>query len=163
MSNISDLNNLNDFEITSLSYKYQSEIDKLELKNYKCPPEFSKIANQKAYRWVFSPYKKDCFNPPAIKSPLRANNNKASEEDKCGLFGMSMHISIEASIKAFLFLEKTNRKLREKMATHIAEGTLMPSHGVCTEEDEFGHFDFYEYKNNNCTKHFSVIQEIPKS
>lgn len=79
--------------------KYQNEIAEAMPSSDVCPPSFAIASDICAYRWVFNPHTNNCFLPPAIKKPARVGLEKNSNRI-CGLFGLSMHTSEQASENA---------------------------------------------------------------
>ena len=134
-------------------FKYETQISGLS----DCPPVFAKVNHGAAFRWVNNPQTSSCFTPQAIRNPKRLNDASKA----CDLWGLSMHTSEEASLTTFLFLEKSIKKLRKNVGDHISSGQITKQSGLCTDPDQYNHFNIYEFAGNDFRKTFNIIQHIP--
>lgn len=143
----------------SQKFKYYNEIETVRIAGGVCPPSFALSVNKTAYRWVSNPSTSSCFHPPAIKNPRRVFSG--IPEKSCGLWGLSMHESEQASLTAFKFLEKSFKNLRKTVGNHIASVKITPNSGVCSPTDQHYHFDVYEYEGNFFENSSTIIKAIP--
>ncbi|HHR5849466.1 TPA: hypothetical protein ACS7XE_003697, partial [Providencia alcalifaciens] len=93
------------------------------------------------------------------KNPKRINDSKML--DKCSCFGLSLYATQEQAETVFSELEKTFKKARKSIGTHVSRGELTTSDGVVTDIDDKGHFDFHPYLGIDIKTKFALIREIP--
>lgn len=65
----------------------------------------------------------------------------------CSEFGLSMFGTEEQARAKFGALVETRPEIRKTIGTHLAQISLMPSHGLQTYPTETGHFDLFEYQD----------------
>jgi hypothetical protein len=142
--------------------KYSTDVQAITTSGESCPPQNAVETTRNAYHWCANPMTINCFSPVAVKNPKRVHKESDLNE-KCSYWGVSMYMSLEASIRAFQSLEKSMRNARKTLGSHVATGELTPSHGRQTSPDEFGHFDLHEYASVDLLPDFQIVQQIPGS
>ena len=101
----------------------------------------------------------DCFLPQGKKQPKRVQS-ESDLKKKCELWGLSMFDSLQNSEKRYNQLKKSIKNIEKTLGTHIAEGSITPSTGVCSPVASSGHFDVYEYTSNNFKPFFKIIKAL---
>jgi len=134
-------------------YKYKEHIEKHAPKN--CPPTQAKEINIVAYRWVRKPIEVDDFKS---HYSLDRHPPKATEKFhlECKYCGLSLFTTID-------FAELGLRKAWKRTTipyTHIAEGKILESYGVCTSANDDGHFTIHEYAGIDLIPFFKIVKEI---
>ena len=106
-----------------------------------------------AYRYVHSDIS-DCNNflPPAIQQPQRLFKNK------CSSYALSFFENKEGALKRYKRLVKNSENVSKLLGENLAEGNIIDKHGVCTENNNFSHFDLFEFSDSpNFCDSFSII------
>jgi hypothetical protein len=116
-----------------------------------------------AYRFVFknpshSRYSNN-YLPVFLINPDRRKIDD-SEDVQCDGYGLSCFDSLQSAQQRFEELLKKNKKLRDILGTHIAEGQVDPSDGVVTRSDYKGHFTLHESDIANLPSKFAVIARL---
>jgi hypothetical protein len=133
--------------------KYKDEIDGLS----DCPPSNCIGQHKEAYRFIKNIITKESFLPVGIQNPSR----KLGHSQKCGAYGgLSMFEDENSAKKRFKILSRTNKKISKSLGNKLAKGQLSPIHGLCSPNNDSGHFTLYEYKDNNVENVFSIIGEL---
>jgi hypothetical protein len=141
--------------------KYSDEMRTIVEQGYDCPPHGASERNVVAFRWCADPPTTSCFSPQAKRNPPRLMRaNELSE--KCSCWGLSMHTSLEHSIRAFLRIESSFRMARKVFGGSVAEGRLLPKHGRTTTPDTHGHFALFEYLGEDVATAFRLHSTIPQ-
>jgi hypothetical protein len=135
-------------------YKYQSYLDTMN----NCPPQVCEHRELTAFRFVSANVKeKENFLPPLIKTPQRIipGNDK-----RCDGYGLSFFASVSQAASFYASLQNTVKNIHISIGTHIAEGNLKPTDGVCTKVNSQGHFTLHEYSNANLKLHFRIVKQV---
>lgn len=135
--------------------KYQTELCSIA----NCPSPSCTNDRRKAYRFVFNPINTDSFLPQGIKKPSRGHK-EISDDEKCSLLALSMFISEKAACKRYEELRKKIKNIGKTLGSHLAEGVIQPHHGVMSQPNSKGHFDFFESSGVDLTKDFNVISNL---
>lgn len=142
-----------------MPFKYHSYIGGLK----DCPPRSCQPRTLTAYRFVFadsshSRYPNN-YLPVALINPARRKIG-GTDNEVCASYGLSFFDSLRNAQRRFEELRKKNKKLRNTLGTHIAEGQLDPSDGVVTKSDYKGHFTLHESDVANLPPKFTVIARL---
>lgn len=132
--------------------KYQETIDNQNL-SIECPNGCSE-KNVKAFRWVFEDVNHEENFLPRIFTIGPKRRNELSDEGTCLSCGLSFYGSYDSAINNF---QNMPPKIQKKIQyTNIAEGTLNEEDGVASDENNAGHFTFYEYYDANLFEKFEI-------
>lgn len=143
-----------------ISLKYAADLHVITATGESCPPQDAVECTRTGFHWCMEPMTANCFAPSAAKNPRRLHKEHDAKE-KCSLWAISMHVSLEASLAAFQDLEKSVPRLRKSVGDHVASGELQPAHGRQTSLDGNGHFDLHEYAAVDLLTAFAIAQKIP--
>lgn len=125
-----------------------------------CPPKDAVAKNTRAYRFVFQPFGSSSFSPQGVKKPARVDS-ELDTKNKCSLLALSFFTTQAFAELRFKSLEKSNKKIRKTLGSHIAEGNLDPSDGVQTPPcPRSGHFDLHESGNTVLESKFTVVAAL---
>lgn len=142
-----------------MSFKYSSHIGGLK----DCPPSSCQPRTVTAYRFVFidpnHPKYRNNFLPVSIIDPTRLDINDPDEK-QCDMYGLSFFDSVASARRRFEGLLIDRPKLRDKLGTHIAEGTIEPPDGVVTRPDGKGHFTLHESDVADLQPKFNPVAEL---
>lgn len=120
--------------------RYHAFISKLD----SCPAHATLRCNEPAYRVVHSDLKHpDNFVPQAVSQPDRLAT--ASDSRQCGLWSLSLYRDPQQLRNLILKMEKTSPKFRKIVGDHYVKLDMKEHDGRRTPDDQFGHFNFYEY------------------
>jgi hypothetical protein len=72
-----------------------------------------------------------------------------------------MHETVAASLTAFAFVEKSFKRAKKTLGTHVAVATINGVHGISTPSDQYGHFDLHPYVGGPFLTTFVVNSQIP--
>jgi len=125
-----------------------------------CPPATATGETREAWRWTFNPFSDNCFLPVAKRNPMRLNRAEAAEE-QCSCWALSMHRTDRESISAFQALERSFKRARQTLGTHLATAVIDASHGLSTAANAHGHFDLHPFRQVNFESVFKVVDAIP--
>jgi len=139
-------------------YLYRSFISKIE----KCPAtDYSNRNIGKCFRWIYSDISDlRNFEPPAVRSN---RVNHWIHVKSCGKFASSFHIDLEGSIAHYKKLcnQFGLHKASEWFGTHIAQGSIAVSDGVCNDPcSQFSHFDIHLYVEHTLHLNFTLIDKL---
>ncbi|MCO7183894.1 hypothetical protein HER15_08105 [Tenacibaculum mesophilum] len=136
-----------------MDYYYQKQINELE----RCPPDDYKNIKCVSYRWVFKDINdRRNFIAQAEKNPKSLNDK--TDLEKCAIYALSFHNSIENSQRHFSILNKKFKNIKKRLGTHIAKGSLVHNDGVGSNIDKNGHFNFHHLENCNLNERFEIIR-----
>lgn len=144
--------------MSSAPYKFVSQLNQLQVAGVHCPPLGACPQVLVAWRWVANPLTAQCFEPPAVRNPLRQLNDPVKI---CSSWALSMHITESQSIDAFKSLEKNFKKARKVFGDHVAQVRISLTDGVCTSPDYHGHFDLHLYANSAAHSNVIAMSIIP--
>ncbi|MGC6429675.1 MAG: hypothetical protein ACON5F_01380 [Jejuia sp.] len=123
----------------------------------KCPPTEYEQKQCESFRWVFEDIQdKRNFIAQAEKNPKKLNDK--SDIQKCEIYALSFHDSLENSQAHFSKLTKKFKNLKKLLGTHIAKGNLVNDDGVGSNVDNNGHFNFHYRTNHEFDKRFEIIR-----
>lgn len=131
--------------------KYEKELA-IHFKDF----DFAGFSEKKilSYRWVFKDINDSRnFCPPYIKDPGR-------EIEVPTGFALSLFETKEAGINRLKKLTNNKPFLFKKLGTHIAEGVIENSSGVCCDPNKFQHFDLFEYVDIDLKANFTILEQI---
>jgi hypothetical protein len=133
--------------------KYQNLLNQYGL-SAQCPPDIVKPKKIEGFHFVNNPIDSELnFRPSIIKSPRRINC--ADKNIHCSIFALSFFDTEENARKMFSnFPDRTKQLLGY---TNLAAGLLVAEMGLCSEPNNYGHFDFYEFEGINLTQHLQII------
>lgn len=134
--------------------KYQQHIELIG----DCPNTDCQEVQKVGFRFIKDQVTVNSFDPPKILVPHRSYK---TTYEHCGLYGTSMYNSHEAAINAFNHLKRMSRLVCKTIGNTLASGEILPTMGVCSQDNHLGHFDFYEYTNSNIHTAFTIVGPLP--
>lgn len=141
--------------------QYQQQVAEITTATgIQCPPQSAQVIQRDATRWVFNPITANCFEPVAIRNPPRLAR-AVSPQEECSCWALSMHDTVAASLTAFAYVEKSFRKAKKTLGTHVAVATINGVHGISTLSDPNGHFDLHPYVGGPFLTTFVINSAIP--
>jgi len=140
-------------------YKYQADFDAIA-ESCTCPgSEYFSFKEKEAFRFVFEdPNHPNNFVPPLKISPKRFLTKEAIE--KCESLGLSLYGQKSGAINKFEELIVNFKNFKKVIGTHIAMGIVDENDGHITKEDEFTHFDMYEFAGSDLSRKFVIVDEL---
>ncbi|MDI1447279.1 hypothetical protein [Polyangium sp. 6x1] len=134
-------------------YKYAERFKSLP----ECPPP-NNPAGGVVYRLVHNPIIEDDFLP----NPEREKNkgNQHEQPPSCTAWGLSLFTTAAALQKKFGKLLGKYPNLANDVGNHIAEGTLVDSHGVTTKPNKEHHLNLFEFQGPNLAPVFRLVGPI---
>ena len=137
-----------------LELEYHAFISKID----QCPAAATMRCSEPAFRAVHADLNHtDNFLPQAITQPERLA--KASKRKQCGLWSLSLYSDPDQLRSLILKVEETSPEFRKVVGDWYAKMDVQAHHGRRTQEDGFGHYNFYQYTNFD--PHASVIEHAP--
>lgn len=107
-----------------------------------------------SYRWVFSDINdKRNFIPPYIVDKKRDIKTATG-------FALSFFKSKNSGHTRWKKLLSNKPELFKKLGTHIAEGTVIKSHGLCSVAVSYHHFDLFEYADVDLKNSFAILEKM---
>ena len=107
-----------------------------------------------SYRWVFENINDiRNFTPPYINNPAR------DVETPTG-FALSFFETKDAGICRLKTITSNKPNLLKRLGTHIAEGKIVNSDGICCDPDKNRHFDLFEYLGTDLKANFTILGHI---
>lgn len=108
--------------------------------------------SQPAFRWVFSE-----ISDPRNFVPVAVTGRY---QNVCSGWAISLYDTLENSEKKYFDLLKDRPKLFKKLGTHVAEGNIQQSDGLCSLSNIEGHFDCHEYIDTDFSSTFAVVKAL---
>ncbi|MEI9943986.1 MAG: hypothetical protein WDN26_07150 [Chitinophagaceae bacterium] len=133
--------------------KYQAEIDAYNASFN----DYSEVENKIAFRWTF-----EQITHPNNFLPVTKTNpsNKKAFEHVTG-WALSFFETQQQSKARLQYISEDKPKAYKKLGTHIAEGKLQKTDGICQIQcDQFGHFNFFDYENVDFTPNFQIKEQV---
>jgi hypothetical protein len=143
-------------------FKYSDQLEKLCDSGCICPPKGSKKQNVVAFRFVRKPCDQSSFIPQGISDPCRVNRQK-KEAVKCSLYSLSLHENEDTAKDFYAGLRdnfEDDARLSKLIGTHLAEGSIVHRHGVCTKSAANGHFELHEYEGSSIHLVFNIVDGL---
>lgn len=145
-------------------FKYNSLFERYNISD-SCPCGDLREDKLIAYRWSLVPIENDLnFLPNVLYNERKPNKKPRRVNDKvdlkriCGECGISLFTSKEKAVDFFKSLGEPAMGLIGY--THVAEGEVTKLDGLRTPIKSNGHFNFYEYRNSDFKKVFSIIDSL---
>ena len=137
-------------------FKYQELLERDGLAEI-CPPLNIQQNEILSYHFVKSPIKCEFnFKPKVLKRPIRVNS--LDDLRLCSNYALSFFTSEDSARQVFKGFPNRIKQLLGY--TNIAQGTIKPFMGACTQVDHSGHFDLYENENIEMCDHFHIIGDL---
>lgn len=124
-----------------------------------CPPADAVGATRNCFRFVFDPMGQRSFLPAGKIKPQRMHNAKA--DTACSMLALSMYSAEDKARARYAAVLESNPNAPNSLGTHLAEGIISTSDGVCTPITGSGHFDFHPYAGINIDSAFNIIGPLP--
>lgn len=141
-------------------FKFKKELEEIDRLGICCPPEkLKKINELTSYRFTFDPPNNKNHIVAAKKNPKRVLNTIGDK--KCRLFGLSCFKNDEKALLFFEELKKNIPMIGKSLGDKLSKGVLNKDDGEITYEDDWTHFDLFEYKECDLSERFQPIAELP--
>lgn len=136
------------------TYKYAAQLTRFP----DCPPP-NTSATGVAYRLVHNPMLTDDFLPNP-EQRRNKNSDREHPEESCTSWGLSMFTTSNALQKKFGRLIGKYPNIANDVGDHIAQGTLLGTHGVITKPNKEHHFNLFEFADVNIAILFRIVSKI---
>ena len=142
-------------------FKFKEDLAEVDKLGVCCPPEdLIEIDEFKVFRFTFDPPNEHKNHIVAAKkNPQRVL--KTSGEKKCRLFGLSCFKDDQKAIHFFEEIKKNNPMIKKSLGDSLSSGILSRNDGMITLEDEWTHFDFFQYEDCDLTLRFIPLTPLP--
>lgn len=123
-----------------------------------CPPPRAERRNFSAYRLVHDPIRDGDFLPIAKTNPARF---PPGSDRHCFSFAISLFVTAAAIRRKFQYVVSTNPNVGKDVGTHIAEGEVSETDGLCTRPTESsGHVALFEAEDVQLSSKFSIKEAL---
>lgn len=135
--------------------KYQNLIDGVLAEGVKLPPLIP-ISEEMAYRFTSTTNPEQNHLPAYVRKPQRLIQDREKERLATTNFALSCFPSEESATAFYSFLKKGMKRISQNVGNALSEGLLISEDGLKTAEDEYHHYDLYEFEGCDLNVKFNI-------